>query len=365
MAAVKSHMTPHTTSSSVSGASSTYFRDTSLKFEFRSLRSHAPPGVYVAPAAGMPLTWKGVVFVCQCASVVDTLTGAGLTNYMGEQISDRPDVVAGSQDEVKGEQHKTDTSMGSKMEIQGSASSIGYSGWYEGGIFEFRISFPNDYPRSPPQLRFDPPVLHPQIAADGLLVLDGVLSLQEKRTPQTPQTTSGGKGGGTSGGHVIPLLFHVHRMFQTLRPWAPNLTPLPPVDGPQASSAIIARVESGGGPAGEGHAWRGGAEGPLVGAKGNAAAVGNPAAAAMLAHARDDLYAAVRRCVASSVKRAETQARIRAGFWETGREEASGGGRAAQEQRCAEQQAQKEEMVQRVLAGERGRDLWQSVLLTK
>ncbi|CAI5999962.1 unnamed protein product [Closterium sp. NIES-65] len=214
----------HTPRSLASRGNSTYFRDTSLKFEFRSLRSHAPPGVYVAPAAGMPLTWKGVIFIGQSASVVDTLTEAGLTNYMGEQISDSDTAgaVAVSQHEqsASGEQNVTDTS-GLKTESQGSASSIGYSGWYEGGIFEFLISFPNDYPRSPPQLRFVPPPLHPQIAADGLLVLDDVRPpLQEIQTPQSAQRNlSSGKGGAAGGGHVIPLLFHVHRMFQTLRPF--------------------------------------------------------------------------------------------------------------------------------------------------
>ncbi|CAI5466736.1 unnamed protein product [Closterium sp. Yama58-4] len=262
----------------------------------------------------MPLTWKGVIFVGQSASVVDTLTEAGLTNYMGEHISDSDSAgaVAVSQHELSGEQSVTD-SRSLKTEGQGSTSSIGYSGWYEGGIFEFLISFPNDYPRSPPQLRFVPPPLHPQIAADGLLVLDDARPpLQEIHTPQAAQrNTSSGKGSG----HVIPLLFHVHRMFQTLRPWAPNRNPLRLMNGPDAGAIIIASARNGGETAGEGHGWEGGEEG--AGGRGDGAAVGNPAAAAMLAHARDDLYAAVRRCVASSVKRAETQARIRAGFWET------------------------------------------------
>ncbi|CAI5505377.1 unnamed protein product [Closterium sp. Naga37s-1] len=253
---------------------------------------------------------------------------------MGEQIrdSDTAGAVAVSQHKLSGEQSATDTS-GLKTEGQGSASSIGYSGWYEGGIFEFLISFPNDYPRSPPQLRFVPPPLHPQIAADGLLVLDDVRPpLQEIQTPQSAQRNlSSGKGGAAGGGHVIPLLFHVHRMFQTLRPWAPNQNPLRLMNGPDSSAAIIACAGNGGELAGEGHGWEGGEEG--AGGRGDGAAVGNPAAAAMLAHARDDLYAAVRR--------------------------------SAQEQRCAEQQAQKEEMIQRVLAGERGRDLWRSVMMTK
>lgn len=38
---------------------------------------------------------------------------------------------------------------------------------YEHGVFPAKITFPKDYPLSPPQLKFDPPILHPNIYADG------------------------------------------------------------------------------------------------------------------------------------------------------------------------------------------------------
>ncbi|KAL7009619.1 ubiquitin conjugating enzyme Ubc7/UbcP3 [Cystobasidiomycetes sp. EMM_F5] len=38
---------------------------------------------------------------------------------------------------------------------------------FEGGIFRAKLSFPKDYPLNPPKMRFDPPILHPNIYADG------------------------------------------------------------------------------------------------------------------------------------------------------------------------------------------------------
>ncbi|KAF9517357.1 hypothetical protein BS47DRAFT_1371406 [Hydnum rufescens UP504] len=38
---------------------------------------------------------------------------------------------------------------------------------YEGGVFTARLSFPSDYPLSPFKMRFDPPLLHPNIYPDG------------------------------------------------------------------------------------------------------------------------------------------------------------------------------------------------------
>lgn len=38
---------------------------------------------------------------------------------------------------------------------------------FEGGVFRARLSFPKDYPLNPPKMRFDPPLLHPNIYADG------------------------------------------------------------------------------------------------------------------------------------------------------------------------------------------------------
>ncbi|KAF8310683.1 ubiquitin-conjugating enzyme [Clavulina sp. PMI_390] len=38
---------------------------------------------------------------------------------------------------------------------------------FEGGIFVCKLTFPSDYPLSPFKMKFDPPLLHPNIYADG------------------------------------------------------------------------------------------------------------------------------------------------------------------------------------------------------
>ncbi len=38
---------------------------------------------------------------------------------------------------------------------------------YENGVFSAVLTFPKDYPLSPPSLKFTPPILHPNIYADG------------------------------------------------------------------------------------------------------------------------------------------------------------------------------------------------------
>lgn len=38
---------------------------------------------------------------------------------------------------------------------------------YENGVFTVILSFPKDYPLGPPEMRFDPPLLHPNIYPDG------------------------------------------------------------------------------------------------------------------------------------------------------------------------------------------------------
>lgn len=38
---------------------------------------------------------------------------------------------------------------------------------YENGVFPAKLTFPKDYPLSPPTLKFDPPILHPNVYADG------------------------------------------------------------------------------------------------------------------------------------------------------------------------------------------------------
>lgn len=42
---------------------------------------------------------------------------------------------------------------------------------YENGVFSALLKFPQDYPLSPPQLVFDPPVLHPNIYEDGTVCI--------------------------------------------------------------------------------------------------------------------------------------------------------------------------------------------------
>lgn len=38
---------------------------------------------------------------------------------------------------------------------------------FEGGIFEAELKFPRDYPLSPPKMKFNPPLFHPNIYANG------------------------------------------------------------------------------------------------------------------------------------------------------------------------------------------------------
>ncbi|KAJ3123604.1 Ubiquitin-conjugating enzyme E2 G2 [Physocladia obscura] len=38
---------------------------------------------------------------------------------------------------------------------------------YENGVFVASLRFPNDYPLSPPQMQFVPPLFHPNVYADG------------------------------------------------------------------------------------------------------------------------------------------------------------------------------------------------------
>ena len=38
---------------------------------------------------------------------------------------------------------------------------------YEFGVFPAQLTFPRDYPLNPPQMRFDPPIFHPNVYPDG------------------------------------------------------------------------------------------------------------------------------------------------------------------------------------------------------
>ncbi|KAK4052005.1 ubiquitin conjugating enzyme Ubc7/UbcP3 [Microbotryomycetes sp. JL221] len=38
---------------------------------------------------------------------------------------------------------------------------------FEGGVFEAELFFPRDYPLSPPKMKFNPPLFHPNIYASG------------------------------------------------------------------------------------------------------------------------------------------------------------------------------------------------------
>lgn len=42
---------------------------------------------------------------------------------------------------------------------------------YENGVFPASLKFPLDYPLSPPVLKFEPPLLHPNIYADGTVCI--------------------------------------------------------------------------------------------------------------------------------------------------------------------------------------------------
>ncbi|VEU21419.1 DEKNAAC102647 [Brettanomyces naardenensis] len=42
---------------------------------------------------------------------------------------------------------------------------------YENGVFRATMTFPKDYPLSPPKLKFDSPILHPNIYNDGTVCI--------------------------------------------------------------------------------------------------------------------------------------------------------------------------------------------------
>lgn len=51
---------------------------------------------------------------------------------------------------------------------------------FEGGIFQLRIQFPDQYPEKPPRVRFITEMFHPNLFPDGTLCLD---ILQDKWKP--------------------------------------------------------------------------------------------------------------------------------------------------------------------------------------
>lgn len=42
---------------------------------------------------------------------------------------------------------------------------------FEGGVFSARLKFPASYPLEPPTMRFEPPIFHPNVYADGLVCI--------------------------------------------------------------------------------------------------------------------------------------------------------------------------------------------------
>lgn len=50
---------------SASSASDVYYRDHHILTEYRQLREHAPPGVYVVPSERSLLVWEGLICVRQ------------------------------------------------------------------------------------------------------------------------------------------------------------------------------------------------------------------------------------------------------------------------------------------------------------
>ncbi|CAD8077911.1 unnamed protein product [Paramecium primaurelia] len=51
---------------------------------------------------------------------------------------------------------------------------------WEGGCFELKLAFTNDYPTKPPEVKFAPPIYHPNVYPDGRICLD---ILKEQWTP--------------------------------------------------------------------------------------------------------------------------------------------------------------------------------------
>ncbi|KAG8813758.1 Ubiquitin-conjugating enzyme E2 7 [Serendipita sp. 401] len=52
---------------------------------------------------------------------------------------------------------------------------------FEGGVFLAKLAFPSDYPLSPFKMRFEPPLFHPNVYADGNVCIS-ILHTGEDRT---------------------------------------------------------------------------------------------------------------------------------------------------------------------------------------
>jgi ubiquitin-protein ligase len=65
-----------------------------------------------------------------------------------------------------------------KMWIEGPVGT-----WYEGGIFKATMTFPEDYPNSPPKMKFISQMWHPNIYSDGIVCIS-ILHTPDPLNPQ-------------------------------------------------------------------------------------------------------------------------------------------------------------------------------------
>ncbi|KAL5536139.1 hypothetical protein ACEPAF_4244 [Sanghuangporus sanghuang] len=136
-----------------------------VSMEYAALKNddHCPKGMYIIPSADSILSWDGVLFVHQGASI----TAIATTNFfLTRQIY--------------------------------YVMWLDRTGYYADSILKFRVRFPFTYPARPPTVTFATDVFHPLVSNE-----DGMLNLEPRFSPWRPKQD-----------HVFHLLHWIKVIFK-------------------------------------------------------------------------------------------------------------------------------------------------------